>query len=75
MVIALTIKEMSYFVVCIFDDLVGPFRISICDVKFFAALFALHRPQRKKSHSFPKSNITYSNGYFFKLFSSKSVYF
>ena len=34
MVIVSTIKEISYFVVSLFDDLVGPF-IFICDIKFF----------------------------------------
>ena len=34
-VVVFTIKDMSYFVVGIFDDLVGPFCIFICYTKFF----------------------------------------
>ena len=35
MVVVLTIKEISYFLLGLFDDLMGPFRIYICDMKFF----------------------------------------
>ena len=33
--VVLTIEELSYVVVGLFDDLVGPFRICTCGVKFF----------------------------------------
>ena len=36
MMVVLTIKEMSYLVVGLFDDSVARFRINICDIKIFA---------------------------------------
>ena len=42
MVVVFTIKIMSYLVVGIFDDLVRPLRISICDIKFFGGAICFH---------------------------------
>ena len=35
MVVVLTTKEIRYAVIDLIDDLVGPFGIYICDIKFF----------------------------------------
>ena len=34
MVVVLTIKEVCYLVVSLFDDLVAPLRIYVCDIFF-----------------------------------------
>ena len=44
MVVVLTIEEISYLLVGLFDDLVGPLRIYICDLSSLAALNAIIRP-------------------------------
>ena len=43
-VVVLTIKEMSYLVVGLFNDMVGLFCVNICDRSSLAALFALIHP-------------------------------
>ena len=41
MAVVLTIKEMSYLVLGLFDDLVGPFVFIFVILSYLAALFAL----------------------------------
>ena len=38
MVVVLTIREMSYLVLGLLDDLVGSLCICICDIKFFGCV-------------------------------------
>ena len=44
MVVVLTHKKMSYLVVGLFDDLVGPLLYLLVTLRFLHALFALIRP-------------------------------
>ena len=56
MVVVLTIKEMSYLVVGIFNDMVGLFCVNICDKKFFDYTVCFNSSIIKKGPSlFPKS--------------------
>ena len=62
MVIILTIKEMSYLVVGIFDVLVGPAFIFIfVTLRFLPALLALFGHSMNEGPAFTLSHITYCN--------------
>ena len=52
MVVAFSTIEIRYIVSGPFDDLVDPFSIYCCDIKFLAALFTIIRPQNEKGHAF-----------------------
>ena len=55
-VVVLTIKEMSYLVVGLFNDMVGLFCVNICDKKFFGCAVCFNSSIKKMGPSlFPKS--------------------
>ena len=54
--IVLAIKETSYLVVSLFDDLVAPSRIYIFNMKFLFALFASIRAIARK-RAMPSPNV------------------
>ena len=81
MVVVLTNQEMSCLVVSMFDDLVGHFRINICDIKIFACGVCFNTLSAKHELSSPlfcilyaKDEITRPSGKFiFENFSAVQI--
>ena len=71
MVVVLTIKKMSYLVVGLFDDLVGPL-IYICDIKFFGCAVCFNSTKGMNAFGFSLSHISYSNWRLLSYFYAKT---